>query len=177
MTGAEDKRIFYPKAEQALRSKGYQYYDGDTDISQKGRSHASKPDHIAIKDSVVIIGEIKSPSEPPTSGSWRQVQDSDTAAFKAVRREVATRENAGEVPREVGGHEIIIQGQIPDYVSKLNNTYDLPPRTPEGGIIKGGYTIPSNEAGNVEKALKNCNKTSYEKLDNGNGLTTYIFTL
>jgi len=176
MIDSQGKNAFYSKAEEALQSKGYQYYDGDRDIRGKTRSHASKPDYIATKDDVMIIGETKSPKEPPTSGSWRQMQNSDSEDFKKVRREVAEREQAGEVSREVGGHEIIIGGQIPDYVAKLNKTCDLPPRVTEGRTIKGGYTVPENESGNVEQALKNCNKTIHERIDIGNGSVTYIFT-
>lgn len=177
MSTIEDKKTFYPKAEEALRSRGYEYHDGDRDIRGKGRGHASKPDYVAVKGDTIIIGEIKSPSEPPTSSSWRQPQNSDTEDFKRVRLEVAGREKNGEVSKEVGGHEIVIRGQIPDYVAKLDETYDLPSGVRDGGIMKGGYTVPSNEAGNVEMALKNCKKAGYEKIDTGNGSTTFIFPL
>ena len=177
MNASKGKQIFYSKAKDALQANGYSYYDGDRDIRGKTRSHASKPDYIAAKDDVMVIGEIKSPKEPPTSGSWRQIQNSDSEDFKRVRREVAAREKAGEVFREIGGHEIIIRGQIPDYVAKRNVTYDLPPGIPEGGTIKGGYTVPENEAGNVERALKNCKKIGYERIDVNNGSVTYIFSL
>ena len=100
--------------------------DGDRDIKGKGRRHANKPDYIAVKDGAIIIGEIKSPSEPPTSGSWRTIQPADSEVFKAVRTEVSAREKAGEISKEVGGHEIIIRGQIPDYIMKINDTYELP---------------------------------------------------
>lgn len=177
MTDSQGKNAFYSKAEEALKSKGYQYYDDDRDIKDKGRSHASKPDYIAAENNAIIIGEIKSPKEGPTSGSWRQVQNSDTEDFKIIRQEVARREQAGDVPKEVGGHEIIIRGQIPDYVAKLNVTYDLPSGVTECGIMKGGYTVLENEARNVEQALKNCKTDGYEKIDIGNGSMTYIFTL
>lgn len=175
MGKTQKKDDFYPKVEEALKLAGYKYFAGDRDIHGKGRSHASKPDYIATRGNTIIIGEIKSPGEPPTSGSWRQIQNSDTEDFKRIRREVARREKKGEVPREVGGHEIIIRGQIPDYVAKLNKTYDLPPGVSGNGIMKGGYTVPSNEAGNVEMALKNYKKAGYEKIDIGNGSVTYIF--
>ena len=83
---------------------------------------------------------------------------------------------AWQVPRKVGGHEIIIQGQIPDYVVKLSKTYDLPPGVQEGGMLKGGYTVPSNEVENVKMALKNCRKGRYDKIDIGNGSVTYILS-
>ena len=36
----EGKKEFYQKVEEALKSKGYDYYDGDRDIPGKGRQHA-----------------------------------------------------------------------------------------------------------------------------------------
>ena len=119
------KSDFYSKAEEALKSKGFKYYDGDRDISGKGRQHLNRPDFIAVKDNKVIIGEIKSPAEGPKSGSWRQEQNSDWDPFRLVRKTVAEREKNG-LPQEIGGHEIIINGQIPDYVQKADINYDLP---------------------------------------------------
>ena len=177
MNSSEGKKEFYLKAKEALELMGFEYYDGDRDIRGKGRSHASKPDYIAIKDNVIVIGEIKSPKEGPTSGSWRQVQRSDTEEFKKVRSDVAELEKVGKIPKEVGGHDIIIRGQIPDYVSKLNKTYELPSNALKNGILKGGYTIPTNEMANAEAAFKICMETGYEKIDIGNGSTTYIFSL
>jgi len=49
----EGKKEFYKKVEEALKSKGYEYYDGDRDIPGKGRQHANKPDFIAVKDNKV----------------------------------------------------------------------------------------------------------------------------
>lgn len=121
----EGKKEFYKKVEEALKSKGYEYYDGDRDISGKGRRHANKPDYIAVKNGKVYIGEIKSPAEGPKSGSWRQIQNSDTEEFMAVRMDVAKREKAGLVLPEIGGHEIIIDGQIADYVRKIGINFEL----------------------------------------------------
>jgi len=45
---------------------------------------------------------------------------------------VRDRERAGKVNPEVGGHEIIIRGQIPDYVSHLGKSYDLPAEISSG---------------------------------------------
>ncbi len=170
-----NKHDFYPLVAECLKSKGYTYYDGDKDILGKGRSHASKPDYIATKGNIIIIGEIKSPNEPPTSGSWRQPQNSDSEEFKKVRLEVAKREKANEVSKEVGGHEIIIRGQIQDYVSKIDKTYNLPSGVSSAAMIKCGYSVPSTENVNVELALKNCIVEEYTKIDFGNGTTTYIF--
>ena len=55
----EGKTEFYKKAEASLISKGYHYY-GEKDIRGKGPQHKSKPDYIAQKGQIIIIGEIKS---------------------------------------------------------------------------------------------------------------------
>ena len=170
----EGKEEFYKKAEEALKKKGYQYY-GEKDIPGIGRGHSSKPDYIAVKDGIVIIGEIKSPKEGPKSAMWREIQRSDTEEFKAVRLDVARREEAGELPREVGGHEIIIRKQIPDYMSKRGKTYNFPPAVRKDSKVMAGYTFPDYERRNVEQALKNSRKTIYEVIDIGNNSITYIF--
>ena len=77
---------------------------------------------------------------------------------------------------QVGGHGIVIRGQIPDYVSNIGITYDLPV-TAQSAIVKGGYTVPSQQARNVEAALSNCGKIKYQILNSGNGMVTYIFEL
>jgi len=69
----EGKEEFYKKAEEALKRSGYQYY-GEKYIVGIGSSHSSKPDYIAVKDDIVVIGEIKSPREGPKSAIWRQIQ-------------------------------------------------------------------------------------------------------
>ena len=66
----------------------------------------------------MIIGEIKSPNEGPKSSSWRQSQNSDIAVFKTIRAEIKKKEQNGEVSKKIGGYEIIILGQIPDYKKK-----------------------------------------------------------
>jgi hypothetical protein len=170
----EGKKEFYAKAKEALTAMGYRFYDGDKEIVGKGPSHASKPDYIATKGRMIVIGEIKAPAESPTSSSWRQPQNSDGEAFKRVRLEVAQREMSGKVPKQIGGHEIIIKGQIPDYIEKIGKTYDLPPSIPDGGRILAGYTFPLQEKHNVEPALKYCKIALHEKIDTGNGSLTYI---
>jgi len=172
----EGKKEFYKKVEEALKSKGYDYYDGDMDIPGKGRQHASKPDFIAIKDNKVYIGETKSPAEGPKSGSWRQIQNSDTREFAAVRMEVVKREKAGLLSPEIGGHIIIIQGQIMDYVRKIGINFDLPASVSRKMEIRMAYAVPKPEEQNVEKALANCRKKAYEKINNGNGSITYLFS-
>ena len=78
--------------------------------------------------------------------------------------------------KEVGGHEIILRGQIPDYIEKIGKTYDLSSSIPPRGRIVSGYTFPVSERDNVEEALKNCRRTVYEKIDTGNGSVTIIFS-
>jgi hypothetical protein len=170
----EGKEEFYKKAEEALKRSGYQYY-GEKDIVGIGSGHSSKPDYIAVKDGIVIIGEIKSPKEGPKSAMWRQVQRSDSEEFKAVRLDVARREEAGELPREVGGHEIIIRGQIPDYISKRGRTYNFPAAVRKDAKVMAGYTFPDYERRNVDQALKNCDRTIYHVIDTGNNSITFIF--
>jgi len=171
----DGKHEFYSKAEDALTANGYRYFDGDRDIKGKGRQHANKPDYIAAKGNAVIIGEIKSPAESPKSGSWRQIQNSDTEEFKKVRMEVANREKAGLVSPEVGGHEIIICGQIADYVRKIGTTFELPESITKVDRLLMGYTIPKSEEMNVMAALKNSRKSIYKKIDIGNSSVTFIF--
>jgi len=172
----EGKKEFYKKVEDALRSKGYNYYDGDRDIPGKGRQHANKPDYIAVKDNKVYIGEIKSPAEGPKSGSWRQVQNSDTKEFAALRTEIAKREKAGLLLPEIGGHEIIISGQIADYVRKIGVNFDLPASISPRIEIRMAYSMPESEEQNVAKALENCRKKVYEKINTGNGSVSYLFS-
>jgi len=172
----EGKKEFYRKVEEALKSQGYEYYDGDRDIQGKGKQHANKPDFIAVKGSNVYIGEIKSPAEGPKSGSWRQRQNSDTEQFAAVRMDVVKREKAGLVIPEIGGHEIIICGQIVDYVRKIGINFDLPASVPPNIEIMMAYSMPKAEEQNVEKAFDNCRKKVHEKIDTKNGSITYLFS-
>lgn len=173
----EGKKDFYKKVEEALKSRAYNYYDGDRDIPGKGRQHANKPDYIAVKDNKVYIGEIKSPAEGPKSASWRQRQNSDTEEFAAVRKNIAEREKAGLILPEIGGHEIIILGQIADYVRKIGINFDLPASISQKMEIRMAYSMPESEEQNVAKALGNCKKKLYEKIETGNGSVTYLFSI
>jgi hypothetical protein len=131
------KSEFYPKVRESFIAAGYEYYDGDEDIKGKTRQQRRKPDYIAVKGEQIIIGEIKSPNEPPSSGSWRQKQPNDSTEFAKVRQDVLDLERSGMIDPNVGGHGIIIRGQIPDYISKIGVTYDLP-ISKSGAKIKGG---------------------------------------
>ena len=85
MTG---KKEFYPKVKESFITAGYEYFDGDTEIKGKTSQHRRKPDYIAVKDNLLIIGEIKSPKEKPSSASWRKQQTNDSAAFAKVRQDI-----------------------------------------------------------------------------------------
>ena len=124
------KKEFHPKVKATFIEAGFEYYDGDEDIQGKTRQHRRKPDYVAVKDDQIIIGEIKSPKEPPTSSNWRQKQPNDSEEFAQVRQDILDLEQAGMVDPSVGGHGIIIRGQIPDYVAKIGVTYDLPASEP-----------------------------------------------
>jgi hypothetical protein len=171
-----DKNDFYPRVKTSLVAAGYEYFDGDRDVKGKTRQHKRKPDYIAVKGNEIIIGEIKSPNELPTSSSWRKKQPNDSHEFARVREDVRNRERAGKVNPYVGGHEIIIRGQIPDYVSNVGITYDLPIENSKG-MIRCGYSVPSEQAENVECAFKNCRKDIVEVLNDRSYATTFIFEL
>jgi hypothetical protein len=167
------KKEFYGLAKDALEKEGYTYYDGGI-LKGKTRGHARKPDYIAEKDDHIVIGETKAPAEPPTSSSWRRVRKTDSPEFSKVRREVAEREAAGQVSKEVGGHEIIIRGQLADYVKQIGKTYDLPAGA-VGKKIRCAYTCPAEQLANVRAAMKNSGISKFECVDNGKGSITFIF--
>jgi len=172
----ENKNQFYPKVEEAFSQTGYIFYS-ESKIKGKGRSHLSKPDYIAAKNNFLIIGEIKSPNESVKSSSWRQPQNSDTAVFKTVRAEIKNKELNAEVSKEIGGHEIIILGQIPDYINKIGQTYILPKELKDYDIIKGGYSFPTRKTVDVDAAFENCHINVFDKIETGNGTTTVIYSL
>lgn len=170
------KKEFYPKVKDSFVAAGYIFFDGNQDLKGKTRQHRRKPDYIAVRDDLIIIGEIKSPKELPSSGNWRRKQPNDSDEFAKVRQDILDLESAGMLDPNVGGHGIIIRGQIPDYVANIGVTYDLP-ASGEGAEIKGGYTVPSDQVQNVKLALSNCGKIKYQVLGNGNGPATFIFEL
>lgn len=168
------KHDFYPKVREAFEAEGYRYFDGDTDIKGIGKSHKCKPDYIAVKKGVTVIGEIKSPAEGPESSSWRTVQNSDTEEFARVRREIAAREKAG-LDKNIGGHMIIIFGQIPDYIRKAGKSYLMPDGIDTKNKIGAGYSVPESEKKNVEATLRECGKMVLEKIEAGNGTVSFVF--
>ena len=54
------KKELYPKVKALFIAAGYEYFDGDEDIKGKTRQHRRKPDYIAVKEDLIVIGEIKS---------------------------------------------------------------------------------------------------------------------
>ena len=78
---------------------------------------------------------------------------------------------------EVGGHEIIIRGQIPDYYRKIGITYDLPVTVPQKCQFALGYTVPDSEENNVDRALNNCKNRILDKITDGNGSITYVLDI
>lgn len=172
MTGKES---FYHKAGEALAASGFAFVDGD-DMKGRTRAHARRPDYVAANSCHVVIGETKSPAEPPTNGSWRQRQKNDTEAMAAVRARVQARERSGQVSREVGGHEIILCGQIPDYVANIGVTFDLPFTLDDRQLI-GGYSVPATQHENVRQAFVHCGLRVIQEIDTGNGSVTFLFDL
>ena len=75
-------------------------------------------------------------------------------SLDGVRQDVVTRERQGSLDPNIGVHEIIIRGQIPNYASNIGKTYDLPAGV-NAQKIRGGYSVPENQSNNVEAALNN----------------------
>jgi hypothetical protein len=171
---SDKKSSFYPRFQDDLTSCGYEFWD---EIKGKGPSHSSKPDYLARKGQFIVIGEIKSPSEGPLTPSWRVPQHSDTDEFVRVRQCVAKRERDGLISRKAGGHEIIIRGQIPDYLSKIGQTYDPPFPLLFNVKFMGAYSSPQSESANIEQAFSNCRKKFSEKIIGREGTVTYIFAI
>lgn len=80
------------------------------------------------------------------------------------------------ISKEVGGHEIIIRGQIPDYIGKIGSTYDIPLKFIKNKKMMGGYSVPVNQAQYVEEAFSNCGKRFKERIIM-NGTATYFFNI
>jgi hypothetical protein len=125
------------------------YFHGEA-LRRIGTGHQRKPDYLGYSPTDLVLGEWKSTFEPPTTGSWRAVRPSDPAPFTQIRQQVATWEKNG-LPRDVGGHIIIIQGQLADYAGQIGKSYELPwPATP----TKLAYTVPLGQKANVESAFR-----------------------
>jgi hypothetical protein len=59
-----------------------------------------------------------------------------------VRQDIAEREKAGLILPEIGGHKIIIRGQIADYVRKIGINFDLPESVSQNVEIRMAYSVP-----------------------------------
>jgi hypothetical protein len=152
----EGKKEFYAKAENDIRSflgsEGYDLYFTEDDL----RGH-SKPDGFAAnsKTGNAVVVEIKSPKEPPETSSWRQIQPSDTEGFKRVRQEIVQKESTGELTKKVGGHIIIINGQLEYYKEIISNgKVKLPSNAPMISSMRTAYVMPQEHRNDVITALR-----------------------
>lgn len=171
----EGKEKFYPKGSETLQKNRFTVIE-ENKIRGFGRQHRSKPDYIAIKENRTIIGEIKSPRERPTQANWRIKQPNDTTQMASIREKIKRAENAKEIEKNVGGHVIVIEGQIKDYAAKIERTYHLPEEA-AGKQIMGGYTFPASEVDNVEKAFQYAGKKVLERYQGDSGDVTFIYSL
>jgi len=152
----EGKKEFYAKAEidikTFLATEGYDLYFTEDDL----RGH-SKPDGYAAnsKTGNAVVVEIKSQKEPPTTACWRQIQPSDTECFKRVRQDIVQKESTGQISKDVGGHIIIINGQLEYYKEIISiGKVRLPSSAPKIAPMKTAYVMPQEHRANVVAALK-----------------------
>jgi len=163
----DSKKDFYKKVMDDLQKQGYQI---ESKIKGKSRSHAKKPDYLAIYDNNIIIGEIKSPKEGPETPSWRQVQKSDSNQLLAVREKVKQLEQVDRNCKKVVGHVIVILGQLPEYKDCINKTFELPLKCQNLNILFG-YSVPKDQEENVECAFKLCKIKILNKVMGCNNVT------
>lgn len=168
------KFYIYPKAIESLQSYGYTCFS-NKEIQGIGRQGNRKPDYIAIKDDMLVIGEIKSKDEGPKTSSWRIIQNNDSKKMKKVRAEINEKEKKGEYDKKIGGHIIIIQGQIKDYWDRAGITYKLPVDK-DSRRVYGGYSLPISEKSNVEEAFRVCEINVFERIESNN-IISFIFAL
>lgn len=145
------KKEFYPLVRRLLESEDFIYF-AEEDIRGVGRG-PRKPDFVALKGNWFLIGEIKSPAESPLLPSWRSEQPYDSENMRIVRRRVQEMERKGRVSPGVGGHTIIIMGQIPEYIMLMGKKW-LPPEPVEGKEILGAYAFPAQWQKQVEEAVR-----------------------
>ncbi|HRR40635.1 MAG TPA: hypothetical protein P5244_05305 [Syntrophales bacterium] len=157
------KEEFYPKAQEDLKSAGINTIP-EEGLKKVGSHWKSRPDCVGYRENQLIVSEIKSGMEPPTSSSWRKAQKSDTTQFTAVRKQVKALEDAGEVSKEVGGWMIIAKGQVEDYARKMGRTWDVPnPSMKKGKKLYGSLSVPPDQKENVLTAFAELKKR--KKLD------------
>lgn len=152
----EGKKEFYAKAETDIKSflsrEGYDLYFTEDEL----RGH-SKPDGFAAnsKTGNAVVVEIKSPKEPPSTACWRQIQPSDTEGFKRVRQDIVEKESSGKLGKDVGGHIIIINGQLEYYKEIISlGKVRLPSTAPRIISMKTAYVLPQEHRANVITALR-----------------------
>lgn len=124
------------------------YFDGQA-ITGIGTGHQRKPDYLGYSPTDLALGEWKSTFEPPTTSSWRTVRESDPAEFTQTREQVAGWEQSG-LSKDIGGHIIIIEGQLADYSRQIGRSYELPWARSH---IKLAYTVSLKQKDNVVAAF------------------------
>ncbi len=147
-----NKREFYPTVEDLFVSYGYRYYPEEK-IKGLGKGGARKPDFVATNSEVFIIGEIKSPAELPESSSWRSIQPYDSQEMREIRVKVKNLERSGQVSPKVGGHAIIIFGQLREYLNLMGERW-RPPENPGGLVLLLAYAYPKEWSDSVIQALR-----------------------
>lgn len=148
-----EKKHFYDTCKILIECEGFKYFN-EKEIKGIGKKGRKKPDFVAVneKDKIFIIGEIKTPKENPKSSSWRQIQKSDTAYFAELRLLVRELEKERKINKEVGGHIIILLGQIIDYFKCFGKTYNFPIDINEFKVCLA-YCAPAIESSNIEEAM------------------------
>jgi hypothetical protein len=166
----DSKKVFYKKVMDDLEKQGYEI---ESKIKGISKSHAKKPDYLAIYDNNIIIGEIKSPKEGPETSSWRQVQNGDSNQLRAVREKVRQLEQVDKNSKKVVGHVIVILGQLPEYKDCIKKTFELPPKCQNLNNINilFGYSVPKGQEENVECAFKLCKIKILNKVMGCNNVT------
>lgn len=167
------KEDFYPLVGELFREKGYTYYP-ERAIKGMGRGGSRKPDFVATDEKSFIIGEIKSPAEPPQSSSWRTVQSYDSSNMREVRERVRQLERSGQLSPEVGGHAIILFGQLEEYLNLMGDRW-LPPEEPGDRMILLAYAYPIQWKESVEQVLETFSLLPFGRL-RGSQVEVTIFS-
>lgn len=136
------------------------YFDGKS-ITGIGTGNQRKPDYLGYSATDLALGEWKSSFEPPTTSSWRTVRGSDPEAFTRIREQVAGWEQNG-LSKDLGGHIIIIEGQLADYATQIGISYELPWTATH---MKFAYTVPLEQKDNVLNAFNEIEARLNKKYD------------
>ncbi len=142
-----------------LAAKGYAYIPE----SEIKKIDDRRPDFVlsSANNSFTVLGERKSALEPPTTPSWRtQRPDNDIEEFTKLRAKVRNmeKEKPPIFPKRIGGHIIIIEGQIQDYSERFptglmkSSNRNLP------AVAKFAYAVPKDQKQNVLAAFAEINK-------------------